>query len=644
MHRFLFVLAVFLGACPAAQARPAPEVRACMATCRKAKGDCRARVNARLADLRASCTESGAQRRRCLREAKAATNEAKRDCKQSVRDVCVPCCKQGGTDCAAHCGDGVVTPARGETCDPPGALKGCLAGTVCGTDCRCYSDTTFAEPVIRINMKMGMVSTRAQAWVAAYRQRRLRKVEVLGQRVARFLSWGELAKAETSIDSLFDIIVGATASTDAADIEALVARVVGLHAPIQRWMAAGGDPDKFAQLDQLWGLLGVSLLSGSLADVETRIDEIETFVATPAICGTTTGTPSPPPTTAPPTLIGTLATTANNTTPGPVGFNYLMDLVTGAGVNFYLFGADWANLEPSPGTFDFGGSLVQPLTDMLAQYPQFAGFGLIINVINGNNYLTPADLDDLPLDDPDVLERFDALIDALAAEPLSAKLGYILVGNEVDSMLAHPADAAAFVTFYKHAVNRIHLKLPKVKVSVIVSSGGAVERTTKLFADVSALSDFVTYTYYPITGTATGTWVVRPTNEMKSDLDWLAALACDKPFALTEIGYPSSIDIGSSESQQADFVRKMFADLDTYRQQGRLDFVYYQSLYDLPPDTCDLSAYTIPDPAVADSICAFLRTLGLRSYDTDVPRQAWGAFIEGIDEWTRCPPRALCTP
>ena len=332
-------------------------------------------------------------------------------------------------------------------------------------------------------------------------------------------------------------------------------------------------------------------MSGSLTDVETQVDRIEAFVAIPAHCGTTTGGPSPPATTQSPTLIGTLVSTHKNTTPGPVGFHALMDLVTGGGVNFFLFGHNWADLEPSPGTFNFGGSLVQPLTDMLAWYPQFAGFGFVINVLNGSSRLTPADLNNLPFDNPAVLSRFDALIDALVAQPLSAKLGYILVGNEVDSMLTDPAGAAAFVTFYQRAVNRIHLKLPQVKVSTIVSAGGATGRTPKLFADLSALSDFVTYTYYPTAGTATGTWVMRPPSEVKPDLDWLAALACDKPFAFTEIGYASSIDIGSSESQQADFVREVFADLDTYRQQGRLAFVHYQSLYDLLPEVW--ARYTI---------------------------------------------------
>jgi hypothetical protein len=488
------------------------------------------------------------------------------------------------------------------------------------------ADTAAAEQVIRIQMKMGIVGARVQAWLAAGGTPQ--QVEALSQSVGTYLNSGQLANAEAAMDSLFNIIVGASAPSEAAEIAADATRIVGLHPLIERWAAAGGDLN---QVMPLWAALSGSLFSGSLTDVETQIDRIEAFVAIPALCGTMS--PPPPSTTQSPTLIGTLVTTNKNTTPGPDGFHYLMDLVTSAGVNLYLLGGNWAHLEPSPGTFDFGGSLVQPLNDITARYPQFAGFGFIINVLNGGSRLMPADLLALPFDDPGVLARFDALIDALAAQPASAKLGFILVGNELDSMLTDPAAVAAFVTFYQRAVTRIHLKLPNVKVSAIISAGGATGRTPKLFADVSAVSDFVTYTYYPTAGSTTGTWVMRPPSEVKPDLDWLAALACGKPFAFTEIGYASSVDNGSSESQQADFVRTVFADLDTYRQQGRLAFLQYQSLYDLPPDACN--AYTIQNNAVADSICTFLRSLGLRSWDTDIPRQAWDAFVAGIGQWSR---------
>jgi hypothetical protein len=68
------------------------------------------------------------------------------------------------------------------------------------------ADTAAAEQVIRIQMKMGIVGTRVQAWLAAGGTPQ--QVEALSQGVGTYLTSGELAKAETSMDSLFDIIVG----------------------------------------------------------------------------------------------------------------------------------------------------------------------------------------------------------------------------------------------------------------------------------------------------------------------------------------------------------------------------------------------------------------------------------------------------
>ena len=84
------------------------------------------------------------------------------------------------------------------------------------------ADTTAAEQVLRIQMKMGIVRTRVQAWLAGGGTPQ--QVASLSQDVDRYLTSGDLAKAETSTDSLFNIIVGATASTEAAQITALATR------------------------------------------------------------------------------------------------------------------------------------------------------------------------------------------------------------------------------------------------------------------------------------------------------------------------------------------------------------------------------------------------------------------------------------
>ena len=70
------------------------------------------------------------------------------------------------------------------------------------------------EQVIRVNMKMGIVGNRVQAWLADGGTPE--QVEKLGQDVGTYLDSFQLTQAEASMDSLFSIVVGATASSESA--------------------------------------------------------------------------------------------------------------------------------------------------------------------------------------------------------------------------------------------------------------------------------------------------------------------------------------------------------------------------------------------------------------------------------------------
>src|SRR5262249_47313219 len=79
----------------------------------------------------------------CRRQAGAIVRAARRGC-MAFKRTCRSCCADAGTDCAARCGDGVVTASRGETCDPAGLA--CPGGGTCGGDCRCPVVTTTVPP------------------------------------------------------------------------------------------------------------------------------------------------------------------------------------------------------------------------------------------------------------------------------------------------------------------------------------------------------------------------------------------------------------------------------------------------------------------------------------------------------------------
>ena len=327
-----------------------------------------------------------------------------------------------------------------------------------------------------------------------------------------------------------------------------------------------------------------------------------------------------------------------------------MDLVTSNGMNVFSFAADWADLEPSPGVFALHDPLVNPLTLLLPDYPQIKGVTFVLKMIDTNTRPMPPDLRARSFGDPEVVSRFEALIDAIAAEPASGRITHLLLGNEVDGYLSqHPEELPAFGVFYQRAVERIHARLPAARVSTIVTFASLTGHP-EVFDRLDPAGDFSCFTYYPTApDTVAGAWQMRPVAEIGADIDFMARQADGKPFAFTEIGYSASPVNGSSEERQAEFVRAMFRALNVYAGTGRLAFLLYHALYDYPPDACGPYAQAQGVPPVA--LCSFMGNLGLRRYDTGEAREAWGAFVEGVRSLAlpgapvrRGCPTAVCSP
>jgi hypothetical protein len=490
--------------------------------------------------------------------------------------------------------------------------------------------TPPGEQRIRIQLKNSVIQELVPEWLAAGGD--VLEIVTIAPEVGKRLAAGDLVGAEVQQDRLITIVAGSTAPAQLARVAALAVQINGLQDQLHDWLTAGGDESKVSTLyEQLGPLIG----QGTVTMIEAHVNKIVAVLTAP-LPSTTDGTAPvlPPPSSPPPRVLVTAAPMLyKNSAPGERGFTDLMDLLTQNGANFFIFGGGWADLEPSAGQFLLGPTLVQPLTYMLARYPQFTGFGLSVTMLNGAQRSLPPDLAARAFDDPQVLQRFDALIDAIAAEPLSRQLTYVLLGSEIEGGLHTPEDIDAFMTFYKRAVQRIHLRLPGVKVSSPITVDGALHTATQLFDKISAASDFVAYTYYPITASATGSWSMGSMTRVYADLAHLAERAGDKQFAFTEIGFTASPENDSSEDDQAKFVQEIFGDLEVYRRQGRIAFLVYHSLYDYPPDAC--LAYGRSQQVEALLICSFLEHLGLRSYATGAPHKAWDAFVQGAVSWSK---------
>ena len=337
-----------------------------------------------------------------------------------------------------------------------------------------------------------------------------------------------------------------------------------------------------------------------------------------------------------PVLISVAANLPAQARAGLGGHLDVMDLLTTNGLNLFGFSATWSELEPAQGRIELQAMFRNPLTLVVPRYPQLHGVVFVLKMIDTHDQTTPPDLEGRQFDDTDLLRRFDGLLDRLASEPAAMRVSHILLGNEIDGFLGrHLEQKEALLSFFQHSAARLHVSMPWVRVGTIFTFDG-MRGHPQLFDAFCEASDFVCYTYYPVTDLVRGngslTWQMRPAAQLTEDFRLMAARAGRKPFAFTEIGYSSSPLNGSSPDQQAGFVRAMFCELDPYRREGRVEFVLYHMLHDYPAVFAGSYAARQGINASAE-FRAFVENLGLRKHSSGEPRPAWEAFTVGARSW-----------
>ena len=384
------------------------------------------------------------------------------------------------------------------------------------------------------------------------------------------------------------------------------------------WVAAGGDHDRIAPLGQE---MDTCLRGRRYLDAEAVADQILATLSEP------TGTFV--------SRVGARRTPAvapgvnlpQEHAPGLQAFTDILDMFAAQHMNAFGFPVDWRDLEPSPRVYTLDEPL-KPLTLVVPRYPSLEAVVLVVRMLDTNARPMPADLVTRRFNDPEVVERFAALFDAIAARPEVARVTHVLLGNEVDAYLGnHHDEAEDFALFFQRAAAHVRRRLPGVRVGTILTHAG-VRGLPDLFRSLRADSDFIAYSYYPVDRQ----WRMRPVREVEPDVEFLAEQADEKPFAFTEIGYSASPLNGSSEAQQAEFVRTVFQALAPYHEAGRIEFIFYHTLYDYPPEFCRPYA-AAQGLGQSEEFCAFVEHLGLRSYATGKPRPAWDAFVEGTRRW-----------
>jgi hypothetical protein len=284
-----------------------------------------------------------------------------------------------------------------------------------------------------------------------------------------------------------------------------------------------------------------------------------------------------------------------------------------------FFSNPWSELEPSAGDFQLD-DLVNGIDFFENAYDYTFLVG--IQVLNTTDKETPPDLLDVPFDDPRMLRRFQALLDALLPH-LTENVRYLSIGNEIDVYLETYQEWDAYKVFYDGAVAYAHRVAPWIQVGVTATFGGAQTLTNKV-RQLNESSDVFILTYYPLGAAFTGDDPAAPLD----DFPTMVELAEGRPVILQEVGYVSAEMLNSSEAEQAEFVHHVFEAWQSVG--GAIPFLNYFLLHDLSEELCSSleGYYGLEHP----NFHAFLCSLGLRQSD-GTPKQGWQAFVDEGRAW-----------
>lgn len=288
---------------------------------------------------------------------------------------------------------------------------------------------------------------------------------------------------------------------------------------------------------------------------------------------------------------------------GSIGFEKAFASAREAGLEFVELPTHWDDIEPKPEEY------TNQWLDVADAYYPGVGTRMVIslNPIDTNRLRVPHDLRDKPLDDPEVIRRFQKAADYVLDRLPNTKLVAFAIGNEIDGHLGTDASQwKRYENFLRETSAHVRKRRPGVPVGTKIMAATLISRPT-LAAGVHAHTDAVFATYYPLDGR----FHVKPEESVRKDLQALLDAAGDRPLYLLEAGCPSSTELDSSDARQAEFVRSVFRFWDEHPRQ--LKAVNFNWLHDISQE--EVQTYTKYYGASDRSFAQYLATLGLRSHD-----------------------------
>lgn len=363
--------------------------------------------------------------------------------------------------------------------------------------------------------------------------------------------------------------------------------------------------------------------------------------------------PTPPP--SPPAVVQKgeriLEIQVNETADGEFVTSFNQALALGA--QSQTFSVDWSAIDlgvDGDGEPIYDGGVGSELLALAnACYPNSGTrISMMLRPITTLAKTVPPDLEDVPFDDPALIERFRQTLDHVFSLIPEIEITSLALGSEIDLYLSTPSLRDEFEVFYAAAAEHarsayadMYPGKPPLLVTTEVTHKSLLEPTfITYYMELHQHSDTVGVSYYPLDNDR-----VQSPDRVGADFSDLVGRYGDRPLVFFQLGYPSgyfSADfypeldrgevvpaLGSSEQLQADFVDAVFEAWDRHAEVVRL--ISFTWMND---KTAASVAETIANPAFGGGVepsagfVEFLRTLGLRS-DDGVAKMAYRRLEQG---------------
>ena len=291
-------------------------------------------------------------------------------------------------------------------------------------------------------------------------------------------------------------------------------------------------------------------------------------------------------------------------TEGAIGFGNAFALARDAGLEFIELPFAWDAVETASGTY---GNKNLQIANVFFPAQGIKVF-LTVNPIDTNNLRMPGDLKHKAFDDPEVIERYNRLIDYVFAQIPNLELIGFGIGNEIDAYLANdPSRWRQYQKFYESTRQYVKSKRPGLKVGTKAMMYGYIFNHTTALINMNRHSDLIMVTYYPLKDG----FRLREPSVVHEHLKRLTTLYEGRPISMLEAGYPSSSYLKSSQKKQAAFIRELFTAWDHHRAQIRhINFMWLHDVSD-----AKLTEFETYYGFSSKAFIEFLATLGLRTYE-----------------------------